>query len=60
MRICLLYTSLPAPEKEVDALYVFTEDTFKVWVDSVFEAKGGFNPTDRSHRMVKELSLIHI
>ena len=45
---------LPAPEKEVDALYVFTEDTFKVWVDSVFEAKGGFNPTDRSHRMVKE------
>ena len=33
---------LPAPEKEVDALYVFTEDTFKVWLDSVFEAKGGF------------------
>ena len=45
---------LPAPEKEVDALYVFTEDTFKVWVDSVFEAKGGFDPTNRSHRMVKE------
>lgn len=45
---------LPAPEKEVDALYVFTEDTFKVWVDSVFDAKGGFDPTNRSHRMVKE------
>ena len=45
---------LPAPEKEVDALYVFTEDTFKVWLDSVFEAKGGFDPTNRSHRMVKE------
>lgn len=45
---------LPAPEKEIDALYVFTEDAFKVWVDSVFEAKGGFDPTNRSHRMVKE------
>lgn len=45
---------LYAPEKEVDALYVFTEDTFKAWLDSVFEAKGGFNPTDRTHRMAKE------
>lgn len=45
---------LPAPEKEVDALYVFTEDTFKAWLDSVFEAKGGFDPTNRAHRVVKE------
>lgn len=49
-RLCVL----PAPEKEVDALYVFTEDMFKVWLDSVFEAKGGYDPTNRSHRMVKE------
>ena len=35
---------LPAPEKEVDALYVFTEDTFKAWLDDVFRAKGGYDP----------------
>ena len=45
---------LPAPEKEVDALYVFTEDTFKAWRASVFEAKGGYDPTNPQHRMVKE------
>ncbi len=45
---------LPAPEKEVDALYVFTEDTFKAWLASVFEAKGGYDPTNSQHRMVKE------
>ena len=45
---------LPAPEKEVDALYVFTEDTFKDWLDSVFVAKGGFDPTREEHRLVKE------
>ena len=45
---------LPAPEKEVDALYVFTEDTFKAWHASVFEAKGGYDPTNSQHRMVKE------
>lgn len=45
---------LPAPEKEVDALYVFTEDTFKAWLDSVFAAKGGFDPTSRAHRVVME------
>ena len=43
-----------APEKEVDALYVFTEDTFKAWLDSVFEAKGGFDPTNKAHRVVME------
>lgn len=43
-----------APEKEVDAVYVFTEDTFKDWLDSVFEAKGGFDPTSEEHRLVKE------
>ncbi|MDO4596253.1 MAG: division/cell wall cluster transcriptional repressor MraZ [Coriobacteriaceae bacterium] len=45
---------LPAPEKEVDALYVFTEDTFKDWLDSVFAAKGGFDPTNKAHRVVME------
>ena len=43
-----------APEKEVDAVYVFTEDTFKVWLDSVFEAKGGYDPTSEEHRSVRE------
>lgn len=45
---------LPAPEKDIDALYVFTEDTFKKWLDSVFEAKGGYNPTSEEHRIVRE------
>lgn len=45
---------LPAPEKEVDALYVFTEDTFTAWLDSVFDDKGGFQPTNPAHRKVKE------
>lgn len=45
---------LPAPEKEVDALYVFTEDTFKAWLDAVFAADGGFDDTRADHRMVKE------
>lgn len=44
-----------APEKEVDAVYVFTESTFEAWLDSVFAAKGGFDPTDASHRIVKEM-----
>lgn len=43
-----------APEKEVDAVYVFTEDTFKDWLMSVFESKGGYCPTNEQHRMVKE------
>lgn len=45
---------IPAPEKEVDALYVFTEEAFKAWIDSVFERKGGFDPTNMQHRMVKQ------
>ena len=45
---------LPAPEKEVDAVYVFTEDTFRDWLMSVFESKGGYNPTNEQHRLVKE------
>ncbi len=43
-----------APEKEVDAVYVFTEDTFKAWEDSVFAAKGGYDPTNEEHRSVME------
>lgn len=43
-----------APEKEVDAVYVFTEDTFQSWLDSVFEAKGGYDPTSEEHRSVRE------
>lgn len=35
-------------------MYVFTEDTFKDWLMSVFEAKGGFDPTNEQHRLVKE------
>lgn len=45
---------LPAPEKEIDALYVFTDETFKDWLDSVFDAKGGYNPTIEEHRIVRE------
>ncbi len=45
---------LAAPEGEIDAVYVFTEDTFKDWLMSVFERKGGFDPTNEEHRMVKE------
>lgn len=45
---------LAAPEKEIDAVYVFTEDTFKDWLMSVFAAKGGFDPTNEQHRLVKE------
>ena len=45
---------LPAPEREVDAMYVFTEDTFTAWLDEVFAAKGGFDPTNPEHRQVKE------
>lgn len=44
-----------APEKDVDAVYVFTEGTFEAWLNSVFEAKGGFNPVDPAHRAVKEM-----
>ena len=44
---------LPAPEKEVDALYVFTEDTFKAWLDAVFERDGGYDPTRKDHRAVR-------
>ena len=45
---------LAAPEKEIDAMYVFTKDAFEDWVMSVFEAKGGFDPTNKQHRLVKE------
>ena len=45
---------LPAPEKEVDAVYVFTEDTFKAWLEEVFKAKKGFDPTNPEHRQVME------
>lgn len=45
---------LRAPEKEVDAVYVFTEDTFKAWLDAVFAAKGGFDPTKPDHRAAME------
>lgn len=44
---------LPAPEKEVDALYVFTEDTFKAWLESVFLKDGGYDPTRKDHRLVR-------
>lgn len=44
---------ISAPEREVDAVYVFTEDTFKEWLDSVFMAKGGYNPLDPTHRFMK-------
>lgn len=43
-----------APEREVDAVYVFEKDAFEKWLDSVFAAKGGFNPTDPVHRTVQE------
>ena len=35
-------------------MYVFTKDAFEDWVMSVFEAKGGFDPTNKQHRLVKE------
>ena len=38
---------IPAPD--ADALYVFTEDTFEAWKDSVFVAQGGYDPTDSEH-----------
>ncbi len=44
---------LPAPEKEIDALYVFTKDMFEKWLDDVFDAKGGYDPTNGQHRLVK-------
>ena len=34
-------------------MYVFTKDAFEDWVMSVFEAKGGFDPTNKQHRLVK-------
>lgn len=45
---------IAAPEGEVDAVYVFTEDTFKDWLAQVFEKKGGYDPTNAQHRVVKE------
>lgn len=45
---------LPAPEKEVDALYVFNPDAFEAWLGSIFEADGGFDPISRKHRVVKD------
>ena len=46
---------LPAPEQDVDALYVFTEDTFEAWLDSVFESQGGYDPTKREHIQVRRM-----
>ncbi len=43
---------MPAPD--VDALYVFTEETHGAWVDSVFASKGGYDPTNPDHVQVKE------
>lgn len=45
---------LPAPEKDVDALYVFTEDTFEAWLEAIFAKHGGYDDTREDHRMVKE------
>ena len=42
---------LPAPD--ADALYVFTEDAFGDWVDSVFRARGGYDPTKQEHILVR-------
>ena len=44
---------LPAPD--ADALYVFTEDTFESWLDSVFAAQGGYDPTKRAHIEVRRM-----
>ena len=42
---------VPAPD--ADALYVFTEDAFGNWVDSVFKARGGYDPTKQEHVLVR-------
>ena len=47
VRVCVCF------RQEVDALYVFTEDTFKAWLDAVFERDGGYDPTRKDHRAVR-------
>ena len=42
---------VPAPD--ADALYVFTEDAFGDWVNSVFKARGGYDPTKQEHVLVR-------
>ena len=44
---------VPAPD--ADALYVFTEDTFESWLDSVFDAQGGYDPTNGDHIEIRRM-----
>lgn len=36
-------------------LFVFEADAFDAWVESLFDAKGGYNPADRMHERARRL-----
>ncbi len=38
-------------------IYVYEEDAFAAWIDSLFEAKGGYKPTDS--RMIAQRRLLN-
>ena len=47
------------PDARNEFLSVYTNEAFDVWIDTLFEKRGGFDPNKREH-MLLNLSLIHI
>lgn len=43
------------PDTKGDFLSVYTVDAFEAWVESVFEKRGGYDPNNRDHMMLRSM-----
>ena len=58
-------TVIPSPDKQFPSLWIYSEEAFEEWVDSVIEGKGGFQANSKSanhyrremHRKVENVSI---
>ncbi|MDO4590939.1 MAG: division/cell wall cluster transcriptional repressor MraZ [Slackia sp.] len=41
------------PDTKTGFLSVYTVENYEAWVDALFETKGGYNPSDRMHVMLR-------
>lgn len=46
---------MAAPEKDTNALYVYTQASFQDWVEQVFASRGGYKPNDREDVKLRRL-----
>ena len=42
-----------------DCLMVFSAEHYEAWINELFESKGGYNPTSKSHRNLKRYLTTH-